>query len=90
MPNSDDPQLHCRVCGFQLLDPPWGEDGCTPTFEYCPCCGVEFGYQDSTPSSTRRYRKQWITRGMPWDLEDAKPDQWDSASQLKHIPIDFL
>ena len=43
----------CRVCGF-LHDKdykdndyfPWGKDGNTPTFDFCECCGTEFGYND--------------------------------------------
>ena len=53
--------LHiCRVCGYcdeELF--PWGEDGETPTFEICPCCNVEFGYEDAQISSIIRYRKKW-------------------------------
>lgn len=54
--------LHtCRVCGYydkELL--PWGEDGETPTFEICPCCNVEFGYEDVQLSSIKSYREKWM------------------------------
>lgn len=54
--------LHiCRVCGYcdeELF--PWGEDGETPTFEICPCCNVEFGYEDAQITSIIRYREKWM------------------------------
>ena len=32
----------CPVCGYPLSDyNPWGDDGKTPTYDICPCCGVE-------------------------------------------------
>lgn len=37
--------FYCRVCGLYLGYQPWGEDGKTPSYEICPCCGVEFGYE---------------------------------------------
>ena len=37
-------KLACRVCGKVQDDPTWGEDGKTPTFDICDCCGVQFGY----------------------------------------------
>ena len=38
----------CRVCGLCYEDQQWGVDGASPTYEFCDCCGVEFGYDDST------------------------------------------
>lgn len=35
---------HCPACGFELNGPPWrGED---PSWNICPCCGIEFGYDE--------------------------------------------
>lgn len=37
----------CHVCGYPLGDyNPWGDDGKTPTYDICPCCGVEWGNED--------------------------------------------
>jgi len=54
--------LHtCRICGYFDKDlMPWGEDGDIPSFEICPCCGVEFGYEDVQIDSIVRYRKKWM------------------------------
>jgi hypothetical protein len=64
MLNSD--IANCRVCGYEPEDPPWGTDGRTPLFEYCPCCGVEWGYQDATPIGVERFRAKWLESGAPW------------------------
>ena len=36
-------KIYCRICGYRLGFEPWGDDEKTPTYEICPCCGVEFG-----------------------------------------------
>jgi hypothetical protein len=37
-----------------------------PTFWFCSCCGVEFGYQDATPAGARRFRSERLQRGATW------------------------
>jgi hypothetical protein len=44
-------ETRCRVCGLDQQSPPWGVDGKSPTYAICDCCGVEFGYEDSTRES---------------------------------------
>lgn len=51
---------YCRICGYRLGFEPWGDDEKTPTYEICPCCGVEFGNEDCTMKSIKEYRKSWI------------------------------
>ncbi len=89
MPNSGDYTYRCRVCGLDLPDPPWGVDGRTPTFEYCVCCGVEIGYQDSTPIGARRFREAWLAAGAKWDEPDQEPEGWNLEEQLSFVPPDF-
>jgi hypothetical protein len=84
-----DESSSCRVCGLELREAPWGMDGTTPLFDYCPCCGVEFGYQDSTPISARSYRDAWIARGTVWADPDERPTGWDLDEQLAHVPSSF-
>jgi hypothetical protein len=62
MPNSD---IHrtfkCPVCGYDKLnEPPYDE--ALATFAICPCCGTEFGYDDSTMKHSA-LRQQWIDNG---------------------------
>lgn len=50
----------CRACGYDLEYLPWGEDGVSPTYDSCSCCGCEAGYEDATKDAARRYRQQWL------------------------------
>jgi len=67
-------------------DFPWGEDGDSPTFNICDCCGVEFGYEDSTLDGVKRFRKLWRERGAPWFRPQARPPGWDLEQQLLQVP----
>ncbi len=81
---------NCRVCGFHQLDPPWGEDGKSPTYEICPCCGVEFGYEDYTLESTKEYRRKWLSIDIKWFDIELKPCDWDLEKQMLNIPKEFI
>ncbi|MDX2242976.1 MAG: hypothetical protein NW224_20035 [Leptolyngbyaceae cyanobacterium bins.302] len=78
----------CRVCGFLHEEPPWGDDGKTPTFNICECCGTEFGYEDATPKAIQSARKNWLSNGAKWYLPEFRPSDWDLSEQLKNIPKD--
>ena len=69
--------------------PPWGDDGRTPLFEHCPCCGVEFGYQDATPTGARRFREAWLSGGGRWSEPEGMPANWSLQEQLTQIPVQF-
>ncbi len=75
----------CRVCGYLLDFPPWGDDGHTASFEICPCCGVEFGYEDSTKDSAKKYRQAWISKGASWFEPQKQPSNWNLDQQLDAI-----
>lgn len=83
-------EKRCRVCGLEQSEPPWGEDGCTPSFDICDCCGTEFGYEDCLPVSARKARAIWLSNGCPWFQPDARPEDWSAAVQLQHVPKEFL
>jgi len=80
---------NCRVCGLYIEELPWGASGDTPTYEICPCCGVEFGYEDLTVESTKNHRERWLTTGAKWFTPKDKPDGWDLEKQLLQIPYSF-
>ncbi len=74
----------CPVCGWPELElPPRGEGG-EASFEICPCCGFEFGYDDDSEGLTYgQARAQWIAGGMKWWSESRMaPVDWDAAGQL--------
>jgi hypothetical protein len=77
--------MYCPVCGLEQNEPPWGDDGKNPSFDICDCCGVEFGYEDSTPESIESYRKKWIAEGAKWKR---KPENWNLEKQLNNIRKD--
>lgn len=74
----------CRICGYTEDDfLPWGNNGKEPSFELCPCCNVEFGYEDSQKIGILRYRENWL-----------KSSKFNSdkkyKGQLKNIPLNYL
>jgi hypothetical protein len=80
---------HCRICGLRSEEPPWGSDGRSPLFDFCPCCGVEHGYQDATRTGALRFRSAWLQNGAKWDYEPMKPQDWHLDEQMARIPSEF-
>lgn len=79
-------ELHfCRVCGLYHDDPPYGHSSKVPSFEICVCCGVEFGYEDTTADAAEHYRKRWIENGANWFDPSAKPRSWSLEAQLEKV-----
>lgn len=81
---------NCRVCGFELLEPPWGMDGKTPSWDICRCCGTEFGYEDCTLKSIKKNRQEWISSGCPWFDKKQKPEFWSWENQKRGIPPEYI
>ena len=81
-----DPYHFCRVCGYEAEDAPWGLDGVNPTFEICPSCGVEYGYEDATPAGARRYRERWLATGGNWSDRTIPGDGLDVQQRLQRVP----
>jgi len=75
----------CPVCGYEHLDePPYDEHGCS-SFEICPCCGSEFGYDDHSATHDA-LRQKWKLSGMKWwSSVIVPPTNWDPVNQLKKI-----
>ncbi|MFM8930704.1 MAG: hypothetical protein ACKOS8_02355 [Gemmataceae bacterium] len=79
----------CPVCGYCLNFVPW--DGELPADEMCPCCGLQFGYDDfggSSPEGRQliydTWRVKWINSGMKWQsVGISAPQIWDPILQLK-------
>ena len=80
----------CPVCGFPNLDePPWDPVTKSPSFDICPCCGFEFGYDNATPTAMKKYRLNWVKTGARWFLPNLKPPDWSLRQQLLNIDIDL-
>jgi hypothetical protein len=57
----------CPVCGYDDLDERPFTEGGYPTYEICPCCGFEFGYDDEAAGfSYTAFREKWIAGGFRW------------------------
>ncbi len=80
----------CKVCGLFQDELPWGEDGNSPSFEICSCCGVEFGYEDSSIESIKQFRDNWIISGANWFNFKKKPDRWRLEKQLGNVAKKYL
>lgn len=79
-------EVHCRVCGYELPAYPWSDGGSAPSFELCPCCGVEFGYEDATADGVRHFRDRWLAAGSPWVDRRTPPDGLGVADRLERVP----
>ena len=73
----------CPVCGFpELGGPPYDSFG-YPTYEICPCCGVEFG-NDDWEKTTSELRDEWVQGGFVWfSQHTTPPPAWGPLKQLK-------
>lgn len=77
----------CPVCGWpELHEAPRSTSGAA-SFELCPCCGFEFGYDDDDQGLTyEQARTRWMGGGMKWwSTTRPPPEGWDAAQQLARI-----
>lgn len=87
--HSKDSQTGCPVCGypdFQVFD----EYGLT-TFEICPACGSQSGYEYSEKSNEQdflRLRRSWvIDRDARWFSSTPAPEDWDAQEQISNAGL---
>jgi hypothetical protein len=68
----------CPVCGQPgFSEPPWADQG-SASFDICPACGIQFGYNDARADVRdlihRKWRERWIANGRkplhPWPTFD--------------------
>ena len=61
--------------------PPYGLSLGEASYDVCPCCGFEFGFDDepgggTEPSTFASYRAEWIAGGYRWFDERVRPSDW--------------
>lgn len=84
-------ETNCRVCGYFYDYPIWGEDGMTPSYEICPCCGGEVGVDDYQIAVVREYRSRWIIeKAGVWFRPREKPKDWDFFAQMKNVSESWI
>lgn len=86
----NDPTEICRVCGWPQEVAQHGSDGASPSFDFCDCCGVEFGYGDVTLVGIINHRQTWVKAGCPWQNPQAKPASWDLNEQLTNVKPQYM
>lgn len=66
----------CPVCEYnQLTEEPFNKKN-EPSYEICPCCGFEFGFNGDNKHTFNKYRQEWIKEGCPWFMDQLKPKNW--------------
>lgn len=77
----------CPVCGYRGLEEAPRDERGEASFEICPCCGTEFGYDDATRSYSE-LRDGWVARGAPWfSAAQQPPAGWEAAKQLREAGL---
>jgi hypothetical protein len=72
----------CPVCGYPELEvPAYDSYGCSSQ-DICPCCGIQFGYDDAR-TSHEELRRRWLSQGAPWfSAATLPPPNWSATRQL--------
>ena len=74
----------CPVCGYDKLDEPPYKDG-YPTYEICPYCGFEYGFDDDSEGHTfDSYREKWVNEGYKFAWLESKPLDWNEELAISN------
>jgi hypothetical protein len=76
----------CPVCGFPgLTEPPRTPDS-GASYEICPSCGFQFGFDDESEGiDYATWRGRWVAEGRPWRSRNPPPADWDPVAQLRAL-----
>jgi hypothetical protein len=80
-------RYQCPVCGYpDLTEPPYTKES-GASYDICPSCGFEFGYDDEARGVTfEEWRARWIAGGTKWSSRGiSAPPGWDPAAQLRGL-----
>ncbi len=70
-------QYTCPVCAFSRM-PYAADEG-----NICPCCGTEFGFDDTMGITFRQLRDRWVAANTPWfSPVNSPPPLWNGVVQL--------
>jgi hypothetical protein len=97
-PFSSEPETlyQCPVCGYPGLVLPVFEQllhGPFPSFETCPSCGFEFGFDDGVKGrSYADHRDKWVAGGMLWwaARSEPPPRNWDPRAQIGMLDMSVV
>lgn len=76
----------CPVCGYdKLLEAPYDKLG-NPSYEICPCCNFEYGFDDDSEGySFESYRTKWIDEGFKFSDETDQPKDWNKNNMTRQL-----
>lgn len=86
--NIESREFTCPICGFPGLEEEPYHTRRECSYEICPSCGFQFGYDDMDRGITFvEWRKNWIGNGMKWWSSDgySKPLGWNPRKQLNGL-----
>lgn len=77
----------CPVCGYDgLNEVPYNETGGNASFEICPCCNFEYGFDDYSEGETfASYREKWLKNGAKFSDSEIQPLEWNLEKALEQI-----
>ncbi len=77
--------MRCPVCDAELDFEPWRGD--SASFEICPSCSIQFGYNDARPDIRSgihsAWRKEWLANGR----RPFKGEQWREVSKRVGLQV---
>ena len=79
----------CPICGWGDLEFQPRSETTGGSYEICPCCGFQFGYDDEDQDiSDEEWRRRWVAKGMPWFARTRRPPPgWDPVEQLRRLSL---
>jgi len=81
--------FHCPACGYPYLNNPHHREPGGASYEICPSCGIQFGYDDDDLGiSYLVWRERWIANGMLWFSKSiTPPNNWNAEVQLNQMDL---
>ncbi|MDR0840584.1 MAG: hypothetical protein LBN26_04260 [Christensenellaceae bacterium] len=81
----------CPVCNYDGLSEPAYDGQGYGSYEICPCCGFQFGYDDypKPQEAILRWRNEWRQNGYKWFSKvRTPPEGWEPELQLFWVDKD--
>jgi hypothetical protein len=69
---------HCPICNCELSFMPW--EGDAGSQEICPCCGIQFGYEDAAGGDKSLRHKIYEKWNAEW-IKNGSPKHWNPTKE---------